>query len=136
MRLGFGVLCAGYVFGLVETSADPMLVGGRIRPFIWNGVIIGIFLISYVIDIGFSRDWKKWPAVVSVVIFLGIAGWGYLSTGTVETVILAHVIRYWELYLFSHLGLAFLTAAAIATPGCEMRACDLWLFRGFLPKRN
>jgi len=28
----------------------------------------------------------------------------------------------WELYIFSHLGLAFLIAAVIGTPGCEMRA--------------
>ncbi len=28
----------------------------------------------------------------------------------------------WELYLFGHLGLSFVLAAAIGTPGCEMRA--------------
>jgi hypothetical protein len=36
--------------------------------------------------------------------------------------LLGRTIWVWELYLFSHLGLAFVLAALIGTPGCEMRA--------------
>ncbi len=39
-----------------------------------------------------------------------------------ETLVLARTIHIWQLYLSTHLGLAFLVSAVIATPGCEMRA--------------
>ena len=51
-----------------------------------------------------------------------IAGVGYAMAGTIETKLLARGIWIWELYVFSHLGLAFIIAGVIGTPGCEMRA--------------
>lgn len=122
VRLAFGALCLSYVVGLVEVSGDLITDDGHIRSVIWNGILIGLFLISYVINIGFSRAWKKWPALISAGMFLVIGGIGYLMEGTVETNFLARAVWGWELYLFSHLGLAFIISALIATPGCEMRA--------------
>jgi hypothetical protein len=92
------------------------------RPLIWNGVFAGLFLVSYVINIGFSRPWKKWPAIVSAGVFLVLAGVGIFSEGFVETAFLARGIWVWELYIFLHLGIAFVIAGIIGTPGCEMRA--------------
>ena len=122
VRLAFGLLCLWYVTELIDV-ADSLIDGdGHIKQIIWNGVPIGLFLISYVINIGYSRSWKKWPAAVSASVFFVIAGVGYLVGGAVETNLLARVVWSWELYLFSHLGLAFLVSGVIATPGCEMRA--------------
>jgi hypothetical protein len=78
--------------------------------------------VSYVINIGYSRAWKKWPAIVSGAGFLSIGGVAYLTSGSVETIWLATAIWVWALYLFTHLGLAFLVSGVIGTPGCEMRA--------------
>lgn len=83
---------------------------------------MGLFLVSYIINIGYSRAFKKRPAIVSAVVFLLLGGVGYLMSGTAETMLLARVIWVWALYLFSHLGVSFVLSAAIATPGCEMRA--------------
>jgi len=122
VRLGLGIPCLGYVYGLMQVSGDLVSLDGGIRPVIWNGVLLGLFLISYVVNIGFSRAWKKWPAVVSAAELAIIAGVGFVMTGTIETNLLAHSIWIWELYIFSHLGLAFIIAGVIGTPGCEMRA--------------
>jgi len=122
VRLFFGILCLRYVAGLLQVGANLFSADAHIRPLIWNGVIIGLFLISYVINIGFSRAWKKWPAIVCAGVFLALAAVGQLTEGTPETVLLARSIWIWELYLFSHLGIAFVIAAVIGTPGCEMRA--------------
>ena len=122
VRLTFGLICAWYVFVLIEVSGQLMSGDGHIRPVVWNGVIFGLFLISYIINIGFSRAWKKWPAFISGGIFLAIAGIGYLTKGTIETELLARAVWIWEVYLFSHLGGAFIIASLIGTPGCEMRA--------------
>jgi len=122
VRLALGLLCLWYVFGLIQVSASLIGSDGRIRPVVWNGIVIGLFLVSYIINIGYSRAFKKWPAIVSAGVFLAIAGVGYLAEGNIETQMLARVVWGWNLYLFSHLGVAFVIAAVIGTPGCEMRA--------------
>lgn len=122
VRLAFGLLCASYVVGLVDISDDLMTGDGHIRAALWNGILIGLFLVSYIVNIGFSRVWKKWPALASAAGFLVAGGIGYLTQGTVESGVLARVVWGWELYVFSHLGIAFILAAVIGTPGCEMRA--------------
>ena len=121
VRLGFGIACLQYSTGLWEVRADLLSESG-FRPLIWNGILPGLFLISYVINIGFSRAWGKRPAIVSTIIFLIIAAYGYFTSGDLESLYLARGIWVWELYLFSHLGGSFLIAALISTPGCEMRA--------------
>ena len=122
VRLLFGLLCSWYVLGLVQVAGNLFDGDGHIRPVVWNGVLFGLFLISYVINIGFSRAWKKWPAIASAGVFLVIAGVGYFKDGTIETNLLAGAVWGWELYLFSHLGIAFVISGVIGTPGCEMRA--------------
>ncbi|WP_138380617.1 hypothetical protein [Luteithermobacter gelatinilyticus] len=122
VRLVFGLLCLYYVYGLITAWGHILTPAGAIIPLIWNGILPGLFLVSYVINIGFSRAWKKWPAIASVVIMLGVAGTGYILTGSIETSLLAHTVHAWEVYVFSHLGLAFMFAAMLGTPGCEMRA--------------
>lgn len=122
VRLVFGLFCLSYVNGLIQVSGSLLGSDGQVRPLVWNGILPGLFLISYVINIGYSRAWKKWPAMTSAGVFALAAGYGYFAEGTIETDLFAHVIWGWEFYLFSHLGIAFIVAAVIATPGCEMRA--------------
>lgn len=122
VRLGLGMLCFWYVYELWQVSGNLLVADGLIRPVLWNGIIIGLFLISYIVNIGYSRSWKKWPAAVSAAVLAIIAATSFVTSGTIETNLLARSIWVWELYLFSHLGLAFVIAAIIGTPGCEMRA--------------
>jgi len=122
VRLAFGLLCLWYVVSLIQLTGNLLDGDSHIRPIISNGIIIGLFLISYVVNIGFSRAWKKWPAIISACIFLLIAGMGYITQGGFETGLLASVIWGWELYLFSHLGLAFIISSIMGSAGCEMRA--------------
>ena len=120
--IGFGLICLWYVGGLIEVAASVTIGDGDIREVIWNGIVVGLFLISYVINIGYSRAWKKWPAVASAAVFTLIAGFAYLTEGVFQTQTLARAIWSWEIYWFSHLGIAFLVVGVIGTPGCEMRA--------------
>jgi hypothetical protein len=122
VRLALGLLCVYYVVALIAVSDDLIRDDGHIRSVVWNGVLGGLFLISYIVNIGFSRAWRKWPAIVSAVILLVVAGFSLLLQGVVESNLLARTIWAWEIYLFSHLGGAFIIASLIGTPGCEMRA--------------
>jgi len=121
VRIGFGALCLYYVVALWGAGHDLITEAGTIRPLVWNGILPGLFLVNYVVNIGFSRAWRKWPAIISIVLLL-TAAIGYMQAGFLEIRLLAHVIQVWELYVFLHLGGAFVLASLIATPGCEMRA--------------
>jgi len=121
-RIAFGTLCLSQVYGLIQVAEHLIGADGHIRSVVWNAILIGLFLISYVVNIGFSRAWRKWPAIISAAAFVAIAGISYIAAGKVETVLLAQMVWLWALYLFTHLGSAFVIAAIIGTPGCEMRA--------------
>jgi len=121
-RLAFGILCLSQVYGLIQVAENPIGADGHIRSVVWNDIFIGLFLISYAINIGFSRAWKKWPAIASACAFLLLGAYGYFTVGTAETELLARALWLWEFYVFAHLGSAFILAALIGTPGCEMRA--------------
>jgi hypothetical protein len=79
-------------------------------------------LVSYIVNIGYSRSWNKWPAAVSMFLILIAAGINYALYESLEGYITAVVLHFWLLYIFSHLGLAFVLSAVIGTPGCEMRS--------------
>lgn len=122
LRLGLGVLCLYYVFRLANVWGALLTTEGHIRPLLWNGILPGLFLVSYVVNIGFSRSWKKSPAILSVVTLAGVAAYSWSATGSAEGQASASVLWIWLVYVFGHLGLAFVLSALLATPGCEMRA--------------
>ena len=122
VRLAFGLPCIWYVVSLVGASSQLRTDDGHITSLVWNGAVPGLFLVSYIINIGFSRAWKKWPAIVSGAVFVAIAAVGYFQNASIESELLARAVWAWEIYLFSHLGAAFAMASLIGTPGCEMRA--------------
>ena len=121
-RLVFGALSIWFVIELLGIRTDLLDNDGHVRAFVWNGFLPSIFLISYVINIGFSRAWKKWPAIVSALVLVAIAGISYFAGGQLESAALAWALWVWELYIFGHLGVSFLISGLLATPGCEMRA--------------
>lgn len=122
VRLVFGLISVWYVVKLVEMSSTLLTNDGHIRALVWNGLLPAVFLISYVVNIGFSRAWGKRPAIASVGALLIFGAAGYLLDGNIESGLLARAIWIWEAYVFTHLGLAFLVAGILGTPGCEMRA--------------
>jgi hypothetical protein len=121
VRLGLGLLCLSFVVDLLLLSGG-FLDGLHINQIIWTGLIMGLFLSSYIINIGYSRSWKKWPAISSGLVFLVIGLLSYVESGTFESNLLGQAIWIWTIYLFTHLGAAFTLSGLIGTPGCEMRA--------------
>ena len=46
VRLGFGSLCLSYVISLIQVTGNLFGSDGHIKPVVWNGVIIGLILVS------------------------------------------------------------------------------------------
>ena len=137
VRLGFGVACLYYAYHLLGAFPDQLMNGDRVRPLLWNGILFGLIVVSYVVNIGFSRAWKKWPALVSIGVLGSAAAYSQLTAGAFESRLTATVLWVWLLYIYAHLGSAFLVSAFIGTPGCEMRAFhDLWTRTSGIPTRE
>ncbi|WP_223668512.1 hypothetical protein [Kangiella shandongensis] len=65
---------------------------------------------------------KRWPQAVVLGITITLLGVNSLSELSAVTLVLNGFSLLWLLYVFVHLGISFILAALIATPGCEMRA--------------
>lgn len=126
LALAYMVL-KGFVYEIWDDRV--MLTEGNFEPYglIWNAMILGLLLVSYVINIGYSRSWKKWPALVSAVALGSLALYDYATTGDWTGAAFGTGFFVWTMYIYTHLGVCFLIAAIVGTPGCEMRAFhDLW----------
>ena len=91
-------------------------------PMFWFAVLLTLWVFPPVVNIGFTRSWGTKPrtvivGVAAVAIVTGLALYGNWWAPPLEVLLLV-----WMIYTFGHLGLCFLIASAIATPGCEMRA--------------
>ena len=84
---------------------------------LWFGVAFSFWVFGYQVNVGFTVTWGRWPhlivlllALVAVVLDLSIYGslWGP-PLGLIVFLLLASVT--------GHIGLSFILAAILATPG-------------------
>ncbi len=90
---------------------------------------VAFWIVNYVVNIGFGKSWGRWPSYVSAIVMMTSATIGWMITGTPDNSILGAYLWLWLVYFYSHLGLSFVLAALIATPGCEMRSIPQLLGR-------
>lgn len=92
------------------------------------GIAFALWLIPPVVNIGWGTSWKAWPRYGAAGILMAWAAVNALVTGDPWSSGLGRFAWLFCLYTFGHLGLSFVLAAAIGTPGCEMRAIPhLWM---------
>lgn len=121
-RLALGILCAYALYELFENSwfiiQSPVTAMLAIVALLTPAVLI----FNYVVNIEFGRSWARRPIYLSAAGMLAIAVASWLSFGTPNHAAFGVVLWDWLLYFYAHLGISFVLAAAIATPGCDMCA--------------
>ena len=83
---------------------------------------MALWIINYVVNIGFSKSWGRRPAYLSLGVYLVLALVASAVTGDANSPILGVPLFAWLVYFYGHLGVSFVLAALLGTPGCEMRA--------------
>jgi hypothetical protein len=122
VRLSLGIAC---LYGLYELILHHQSIIERpvsVLPNLAIPVIVALLIINYVVNIGFGRSWGRWPSNVSVVVGMALAFLGWMLLGTPNHPVLGFALWLWLVCFCAHLGISFLLAALIATPGCEMRS--------------
>ncbi len=106
--------------GLVDTTPP-----GRID--LWLFVVFAFWVTPYVVNIGFTQNWRRAPQVALAVLAAVALVIDLVLYGTWWAPPLGFLIWIWLVYLSAHLGISFVLSALVATPGCEMRAIPhLW----------
>jgi hypothetical protein len=119
VRLTMGALCL-YLVWVTMATAD---VGDIDNLGILFWFAFGIWVLPALVNIGLGRKWGMWPPrIVGMALAVGAALVGYVSYGAVLSEPLWWVIKVGIIYIFGHLGVSFVLASILATPGCEMRA--------------
>ena len=126
LRLGWGILIAAAVWSAIDLR-DEFLGPGVPHGGWWIGIAIALMVAPYVINIGWGRNWRGIPRLVVIVVIVAGTIVSQLIAGTWWSAPLGWVVLAWYVYTLSHLGISFILAAVLATPGCEMRAIPhLW----------
>jgi hypothetical protein len=122
VRLVLGIACLYAIYELLLYHEAIINTPLSVLPNIALLAIGAILIISYVVNIGFGVSWGRWPSYVSVAAALLFATMSWLAFGTPDHPLFGMALWGWLVYFYLHLGLSFVLAAAIATPGCEMRS--------------
>ncbi len=127
VRLGWGLLLA---LSTYTVWMNPQALTGwsfPLQPLWWVGGVALLSVLPYIVNIGFGVAWRAWPRNIVIGIMLVWIAANLFLYGSVWSPSLGWFVVAWQLYAMIHLGGSFLLAAAIATPGCEMRALPhLW----------
>ncbi len=131
VRLGWGVFLLWGAVTLPPPARE--LVELKALP-PWSFLAVAAFTavkaFPYAVTIGFglrARYRPLWGALAAANLLGVAASWGL--TGVLWSPALGAFVLAWMTYTLVHLGVSFLAAAWLATPGCEMRALPQWLAR-------
>jgi len=118
VRLILGILCTMLAWD-VATASSPDLAASVSW---WLVILLALIVVNYVVNIGFGLAIGQWPLIGSIALLTISAVTSSLSSGNPFAYPLFISSAVWMSYVFAHLGLSFLLAATLGTPGCEMRA--------------
>jgi hypothetical protein len=122
VRLALGVLCLYGLQEIITYRAELIETPVSSLPNFALLIALCVCIINYVVNIGFSREWGRLPLYLSLGIFGLTAGASLIIEGSADTGILGISLFAWLFYFYAHLGISFVVASLLATPGCEMRA--------------
>lgn len=122
VRLAIGLACLYAVSDLVRHYESIIQAPVSHLANLAFLIAIASCVFNYVVNIGFGRSWRMWPLIIATGILLTSAVLSRVAFGTADHWLFGVLLWSWLLYSYGHLGVSFVLAAIIATPGCEMRA--------------
>ncbi|MCW8834451.1 MAG: hypothetical protein OQK09_14740 [Colwellia sp.] len=127
VRFILGYFCLDLFIQIVNDIPGMIERGWPINFVSMLSIILGFYLLRPVINIGFTLHSKFIPQFVVAVISVIILVYQWLLELPLFGFEFTVFLMFWMSYVFGHLGISFVVAAIIRTPGCEMRGLPhLW----------
>lgn len=128
VRFTFGAMLLWGLYSLLRYGWIVMADTTPPRhPEWWFLIVLAFWLTPYVVNIGFTKNWRRVPQVAVVTSAAAAIVVDFAVYGTWWAPPLGLFLLTWLVYFTAHLGISFVLSALLATPGCEMRAIPhLW----------
>ena len=128
VRLLFGVILLQALWQMLTDGASMVSLSVAPRGWsFWFFVAIAFHITPYVVNIGFSRNWRRKPQVFIAAAAGALIAVDFAVYGTWWAPPLGTFVWIWLVYFSAHLGFSFVLSTILGTPGCEMRAIPhLW----------
>ena len=127
VRLLFAALCLYALWGILDQRGGFLVSTPTALAQFVVAIAIAFWVFPHVVNIGFSKSWRRRPQVAIVLLLFVAAAASWVFHGGILGPPLGLVMLVWLIYVFGHLGVSFALATVLATPGCEMRAIPhLW----------
>ena len=111
-----------FQLSFAHTPPQVFLRQGFPQLFVFLWPVVALWLLPPVVNLGFGRSWKNRPRIVVLLACAGAILVDLFVYGQIWGPPLGAVVYAVTVYTFAHLGLSFVLATLLATPGCEMRA--------------
>lgn len=128
VRLALGALFLWALYAML-TGGLGLMSSRRVPRSVslWILVVIAFQLTPYVVNIGFTRNWRRRPQMFVAIAAAVLMAVDFVLYGSWWAPPLGVFVWAWLVYFSTHLGLSFVLSALLGTPGCEMRAIPhLW----------
>ncbi len=126
VRFGLAIICI-YATLQVFRNYQEYVFNVPEQSILWFMVLMAFFLLPPVINIGFGKILHSKPQSWFLMLFFASVYYGNIVEHSFWGLISGYLIFLLPLYVFGHLGISFLIASIIGTPGCEMRSIPhLW----------
>ena len=121
VRLVLGLVCCSSAL-FYGTHPDYLFRPGLPPLLLFVGPAFAVWVLPPVVNLGFGRSWRNRPRLVVLVLGLGATVIDLLVYEQLWAPPLAALVYGTTVYTLAHLGLSFVLATLLGTPGCEMRA--------------
>ena len=121
VRLMLGIACC-YAALFYGAHPDYLLRLGFPPLSLFVAPALAFWFLPPVVNLGFSRNWRKRSQLVVLLLGLGGTVIDLLVYEQLWAPPLGALVYGMTVYTFTHLGLSYVLATLLRTPGCEMRA--------------
>jgi hypothetical protein len=117
VRIVFG--CVLLYFFIETITNFGNFIGLKIptNPSMWLGVALSIYFLAYVVNVGFNITWGHWLQLILIAAAVVTVGFDLLFYQSFWGPPLGLLIVALLVYVTGHLGLSFVLAGILATPG-------------------
>ena len=121
VRILLGIATSVFLIEVVQSFPGILRVTSPTDKLL-IGIAFSFYVLPYVINIGFHRNWNRLPQLIIIILAAVAIGFSYFMFGRIWGPPIALIAFLMLTYVLAHLSVSFFLAAILATPGCEMRS--------------
>ena len=117
VRFLIGMGCLSFLSVLFMEGNALVGTDFPMHPGWWAGMLIGLWVLPGVINIGYRLSLGRWPQVAVLTVIIAFVILNLLQAQRMWSPLLGMTVLVWLIYEYAHLGISFILAGIVGTPG-------------------